>query len=99
LLWLNNYPGVRTLASLEIDLTTFDLSKCERRLIDGRNKIRIDYELKIYFGSKKGVLHFLCMHAGQEAGRTSVTFDGQDSSNNTDDTYRGEQTLKSCSVM
>lgn len=81
---------------LEIDLTSFNPSKCERRLVNGRNRIQIDYELKTSFCSRRDVLHFLCMYAGREAGRTSVTFDSQDSASNADDTYRGEQTSESC---
>jgi hypothetical protein len=84
---------------LKVDFTSFNLSKCERRLVNSRNRIQIDYELKTFFCSKRDVLHFLCMYAGREAGRTSVTFDSQDSASNADDAYRGEQTSKSCSVM
>lgn len=95
--------GVRKLVALDVDLTSFDLSQCERKQVMGRTYVRVDYELRVYFGSKRGVLNFLCVYNGKEAGRVSVTFDGQNS-NGASEIHGGgggdgEQNAEPCSVM
>ena len=75
------------------------MSKCERRMIGDYVEVRIRFELQIYFSSKKGVLNFLCMYDGREAGRTSITFDGQDPSFGPDGHCQSEQQEQSCTVM
>lgn len=91
--------GVRKLANCDLDLTSFDLSSCKRKKIRGKHHVRIEYEIQIYFGSKKGVLDFLGVYNGAEVGRLSVKFDGQGSEGVNGVHGNGEKAIESCGVM
>lgn len=69
--------GVRKLVTFEVDLARFDLSQCERKFLNGSMHVKVDYELRVCFGSKRGVLNFLCVYNGKDIGSVAVTFDGQ----------------------
>jgi hypothetical protein len=87
--------GVRKLVTFGVEFSASDLAQCERREINGFTHVKVDYELRVCFGSKRGVLDFLCVYKGTDIGRVSVTFDGQHA-NGVDDDNDDE---KSCSVM
>jgi hypothetical protein len=93
-LWLYDSTGVRKLVTFGVEFSASDLAQCERREINGYTHVKVDYELRVCFGSKRGVLDFLCVYKGNDIGRVSVTFDGQHA-NGVDD----DEEEKSCSVM
>jgi hypothetical protein len=91
---LQHRPGVRRLATFGVDFSASDLAQCERKVINGCSHVKLDYELRVCFGSKRGVLNFLCVYKGNDIGRVSVTFDGQHA-----DGADNDQVDTSCSVM
>ncbi len=64
---------------MEVDLNGLDLSLFEQKEKDGRQLCKLDMELQVQFGSRRGVLSFASMIKGKEAGSVSVSFDGENS--------------------
>ena len=64
---------------MEVDLTGLDLDKFEQKEKDGHRMCRLDMELQVQFGPRRGVLCFLSVIKGKEAGPVSVSFDGENS--------------------
>lgn len=63
---------------IEVDHTGFDLSRFPKKVQAEETLYELSYELHVQFGSRRGVLRFLCVVDGKEASATSVSFDGQD---------------------
>ena len=69
---------MKKLATVEVDIKGLDLGQFQQKEHNGQMMVKLDMELEVHFGSRRGVLCFIVVVAGKEAGSVSVSFDGDD---------------------
>ncbi|KAM3421123.1 hypothetical protein BST61_g1536 [Cercospora zeina] len=72
--------GVRNLAMVSLDFSKVDMRQFSVRTVRGRRLRHILCDVVVHFGHRRGVLVFTCTSGGKEIGTTSVTFDGESTS-------------------
>lgn len=71
------FLGVQNMATIYLNFRGVDMSSFESRIFGGRSMRRVDCDVTVSFGHRRGVLVFSCTVNGKEIGKTDVIFDSQ----------------------
>jgi hypothetical protein len=69
-----HFAEVRRVGDICVDFTKVDLSTCEQKNLLGTPLYRLQYEVKVIFGAREGILKFEAHAQGKVIGNTTINF-------------------------